>query len=352
MATLQFSKRGSAPTLEDVARHAGVSRGTVSLVLSNSSSRSNTRVSDATRQRILQAVSELRYSPNAIARSLRRQRTNTIGFYDAQGPNRPTGSFYAQILAGLQAGCLEYRQDLLWHGSFRQGDTDDIYGELANGKIDGLVLLAAPGDPLADRLAASHLPVVAIADAIASLPSVVADDDGGSRLVARYLAEKGHTNVLYRNLAGADLKSGGKTSQERRRRAFHEEAARLGMRVRDIVEVHWNGQLSPRDFARFADAPAGGRPTAVACVSDYAAYNQLRDCERAGLRVPEDMAVVGFDGNDQEMDLARFLTTVYAPWESVGQRALQKLMTMVGDGEARPEPETVLPVLLIVGDTA
>jgi len=351
VATLQqHSRKGAAPTLEDVARHAGVSRGTVSMVLNNG--RSNTRVSDATRQRILQAVSDLRYSPNAIARSLRRQRTNTIGFYDAQGPNRPTGSFYAQILSGIQSGCLEFRQDLLWHGSFRQGDADDIYAELANGKIDGLVLLAAPGDQLAERLAASHLPVVAIGDAIPSLPSVVADDDGGSRLVARYLAGKGHTNVLYRRLTGADDKEGAKISQVRRWRSFHDEAAKLGMRVRDMMEVHWSGELSPEDFARFAAGPRADRPTAVACVSDYAAYNQLRDCGRAGLRVPEDLAIVGFDGNDQEVDLARFLTTVYAPWERVGERALHKLMMMVGDGEARPEPETVLPVLLIVGDTA
>src|SRR5205085_1723592 len=125
----------------------------------------------------------------------------------------------------MQAGCDQYQKDLLLHGTFRGRSIDNIYAELLDGRLDGLIVQAPPSDPLVDRLAASHLPVIAVVDAIPSVPSVVVDDAGGSRLLARRLAERGHQRLIY--LAPIVPL----VSATRRRSAFLEAADQHGMQV-------------------------------------------------------------------------------------------------------------------------
>src|SRR5262249_47656133 len=119
------------PTMKDIAERVGVSKMAVSAVLSGTSS--TARVSEATRERILAAARELRYRPNAIARSLRSKRTNIIGFYSGYRYIDPRNPFFAEIVGGLQEGCAEHRKDLLLHTVFQRASVDDIYGELVDG---------------------------------------------------------------------------------------------------------------------------------------------------------------------------------------------------------------------------
>src|SRR5579884_2493358 len=151
-------------TLNDVARRAGVSKMAVSVVINGS--RSGTQVSQETRERILQAAKELQYRPNAVARSLARKRTNIVGFYNGYKGVDPRTLFMADVMSGLQYGCEAFRKDLLTHGSFRGTSVEDIYAELSNHMIDGLILYAPASDPLIPMLADSHLPVVAIVDPV------------------------------------------------------------------------------------------------------------------------------------------------------------------------------------------
>ena len=330
--------------MADIALRAGVSKVTVSAVLSASAG-NHTRVAPATRQRILDAARELDYAPNGIARMFRRRSTDIVGLYLGDWLLNTHDLFLAEIVSGLQIGCREYRKDLLLHGTFRGRLVDDIYLELISRKIDGLILFTQADDALAARLAASSLPVVAITDAVPVLPSVVADDRAGSRLLANYLAAKGHARVLYRRGLAQQ------TSANRRHEAFAEAAAHVGLTM-----VEDAGRLKAFDFALSAGEQAilgesgPGRPTAIVCSNDLLAYAAVDYCRSQNLRVPGDFAVVGFDGIVPQVRPAARLTTIRAPWSEVARTALGLVVKRLA-GEAVPK-ETVLPVELVIGDTA
>jgi DNA-binding LacI/PurR family transcriptional regulator len=134
-------------TIKDIASLVGVSTSTVSAVLGPRESR-HVRVSENTRAQILEAAERLKYRPNRMARSLRGEKTNVIGLYTAYGYLNPHVQFTGQILGGLHLGCDENRKDLLVHGLYAGRRPDEIYGELTDGWIDGLVVYTRPDDPL------------------------------------------------------------------------------------------------------------------------------------------------------------------------------------------------------------
>lgn len=332
-------RKEGAATLNDVAARAGVNKVTASIVLSGG--RGNTRVSDATRQRILDAAGELQYLPNALAQSLRRRRTHTLGFYMG-GFIDTRDLFLSEIVSGLQQGCEQNRHDFLMHGTFRGDSTGDIYAELLNGKVDGLVLHVPSGDPLVPRLAASRLPVVAVANPVPNLASVTVDDAGGSRLLARHLAEKGHRRVAY---AVSPFKL---SAAVRRYEAFLQAADECDMPVTAERARDAAGILSDFEQAYLA-LPARERPTAIVCWNDHFAYVLIERFRALGIRVPDDVAVAGFDGSTTLIPPAYRLTTVRAPWREVARTAVALLI----ENQGKPAPdETTLPVELVAGDTA
>ena len=332
------------PTMSDIANLAGVSKATVSAVISGTNG-NNTRVGEATRQKILTAAKELNYSPNGIARMFRHRTTDIVGLYLGDWLLNTHDLFLAEVVSGLQMGCYEYEKDLLIHRTFRSQDVDGIYLELISRKIDGLIMFTSENDPLAIRLASSSLPVVAIADPVESLPSVVADDRKGSRLIVQYLAERGHRHVLYRR--------GWKeqTSANRRYEAFVAESARLGVQISEDKhrsdEYDFVISQGEQDILR---RPLGDRPSAIVGASDRLAFAALEYCQDNDFVVPDDFAIVGFDGIATQTRPAVRLTTIQAPWSMVAQTAF-KLVVDAINGLSIPM-ETVLPVELVVGDTA
>ena len=330
--------------MSDIATLAGVSKATVSAVISGTNG-NNTRVGESTRQRILEAAQQLNYSPNGIAKMFRHGTTDTVGLYLGDWLLNTHDVFLAEIVSGLQKGCYEYEKDLLIHRTFRSQDINGIYLELISRKIDGLIMFAEESDPLAVRLASSTLPVVAIADPVAALPSVVVDDRTGSRLAVRYLAEQGHTHLLYRRGWAQQ------TSANRRYEAFCEEAARHHIMVSE--DLHRNEEydilLSDGEKA-ILGKPKDKRPTAIVCANDRLAFAAVDYCLDEGYKVPGDFSVVGFDGIVTQTRPAACLTTIRAPWADVAQTALRLVVESLG-GAALPR-ETMLPVELIIGDTA
>jgi DNA-binding LacI/PurR family transcriptional regulator len=151
---------------------------TASVVLNNNE-QASTRVSDATRRRVLAAAARLRYQPNAIARSLRDRTTHTICFYSGDRYSEPSHPFVSQIISGLQRACELHRKDLLLLRKYPGQRTDDVYARLASGKLDGIVYYGTATDPLVEQLVESHLAVVALADRVPGVPSVVVDDTHG-----------------------------------------------------------------------------------------------------------------------------------------------------------------------------
>jgi DNA-binding LacI/PurR family transcriptional regulator len=331
-------------TINDVAAKVGVSVMTVSNVLSNNQARRK-HVSEETRARVLEAVAQLQYYPNATARSLRRRRTNIIGFYAGHGYINPENAFLAAILGGLQEGCDAHRKDLLIHGTFRGASVAGIYAELSDGRIDGLVFYGPLNDPLAKMLADSPLPVVALADTVPALPSVVVDDAMGAGLQVAYLAAQGHRRIAYHSPLDMPV------SAERRLATFREAAVKRDMRWTEFPSAHVGNESHVSDAeAEWLALPSAERPTAAVCWNDVTAYDLLEQCYKRGVRVPEDLAIVGFDGVLPVRGLGRRLTTVRAPWAKVGQTAVGLLVRILA-GEQVPQ-ETMLPVEFRRGDTA
>jgi DNA-binding LacI/PurR family transcriptional regulator len=304
------------------------------------------RVSEATRERILEVARELRYRPNGVAQALRRRSTNIIGFYSGYGYLDARNPFLSVVIGGLQEGCGRRRKDLLLHGCYGAGQgatPDDIYGELANGRIDGLVVTAAPHDPLIDRLRDSSLPTVAIVDRIPGIPSVVSDETAGTRLLVEHLYSRGHRRIAYRDYTGW------RVSIHARREAFAAACAECGMQVEYWTDDEHTSDPGPWLTEWLARDP-DSRPTAVSCWNDLAAYDLLKHCESLGIRVPHDLAVTGYDAVPVA-GLPRYRLTTIRAAIAESARAAIDLLVSAGEGIQPPET-TVLPVELVIGDSA
>ena len=326
--------------MKDVAERAGVSLMTVSLVMRDGET---SRVSSETRARVLQIARELGYVPNARAQGLRLGVTNVIGLYAGYGYVNVRIPFLTEIVSGLQDACEVFGKDLLLHGTFRNRSTEQIYNELRDGSIDGLIVNMPASDPLAAQLAAAHFPVVAVGDPLPGLPAVVVDDEAGGRLIAEHLLDKGHTSCVY---VSGSVEA---VSAARRRHAFLQTARAKELEVRE-----W--QLGPLPqgnedlLEHFGPPVSGERPRVFVFWNDTSAYYFLGFCRQRGIRIPEDVAVVGFDGCSTPYEKFWSLTTVRAPWAEVAQTAVGHLNKLL-NGETVPA-ETVLPVQLVAGQTS
>ena len=329
------------PTINDIAERAGVSKMTVSAVLSKSSK--TVRVSEATRLRVLEVARQINYQPNIAARNLRRRRTDILGIYTRYGYLNGRSYFLTELLGGLQEGCDTHQKDLLLHGAFHGHTTEKIFSELTDGRIDGLILLTNEDDPLVSLLTESALPAVAIVDALPGLPSVVADDVAGMRQIVELLAAQGHRSLYYRD------RSYLRVSALRRLRSFQQTVVALGLQSVETVAADLSDMMTPSE-SLWMEEPRDKRPTAAVCWNDMTAYDLLGHCQSRGLRVPVDLAVTGFDGVAPPPGFNSRLTTIRAPWMEVARTAVDLLVRRI-EGETLPA-ETMLPVELILGDTA
>ena len=342
-------------TAKEIGRRLGLSQPTVSRILSGGDGH---RISPATRQRVMEAANQMGYRPNALARSLRQGRTNIVGLYTGYGYLDARNPFQAELIGGLQRAADKQRLDILLHGVFRGASTDDIFGELVDGRIDGLFINTHADDPLVARLRDSSLPVVAIADAVPGIPSVVADDAGGTTRLLDFLWEKGHRRIAYVRPRRRFL------SVEQRVETFQSWAEAHGLTPDQAPVYEIDFEFTEPALEAILSLPAETRPTAVCCWNDVAAFDFLMHCRKRGVSVPETLAVVGFDGLLTDPRFSpRALVTVGASWPDIADCAVALLRRMAtrskcnapgaykGDiGEEIPDL-TRLPVSWVCGDT-
>jgi len=307
--------------------------------------RSGTRVSEATRERIVAAAVELDYRVNPIARSLKTKQTGIIGFYSGNHSLEDRSPYLTEILLGIRAAADEVDKDLLMFGVFDGKSEVEVFRALSDGRVDGLVIHAAPDDPVVKLLAGSNFPVIAHTDALGSIPSVVVDDEAGGRLQAQFLHERGHRRILVRTSKYPF------TSVNRRTSAFMAEAALLGLET-CVGKRTTHGQdhaLEQEELDLFTKGRAD-RFTAIACWDDGCAHVQIPQLLAAGLRVPEDVAVIGYNGVGSVYPLAWDVTSIDCRWEQVARQAVKTLLERI-QGKDIPM-ETRLPVQIWRGATA
>ena len=327
-------------TAKDVARELNLSQPTVSRILSGDAAH---RASESTRKRVWEAAERLGYQPNAVARSLRHGRTNVIGVHTNHNYD-VRNDFLGTIVGALQCACGTYQLDLMLHNSLGS-PAETMFSKLRDGRIDGLILHAGSDDPLVEILGRSPLPVVTVADSLPNLPAVTCDDASGIEQLLELLWQKGHRNFALL------VPQVWLPSVARRQNAFEEELQKRGVaaKARRIIPIDFE-QAAP-----VLDELQRGGPVAALCWNDRTAYNLLRECLSRGVRVPEQVAVTGFDGFRDDQLPARELVTVSCPWEQVAGEALKKLVELIDLRQKKQAPhapeEIRLPVTISDGDT-
>jgi len=331
-------------THRDVARLANVSTAVVSYVINDGPR----PTSPAVRARVLKAIEELRYYPNAFARGLRAQRTDTIGFVvNSYNPLTVFAAPYSSgILTGLAAGLKEQDCYLLIYPMAIGEDPAALNKLLGSGRLDGVVVRLIQDPPATDSLmeaiAAVDLPCVFIERPGAAhfhFKSVTYDDALGAHLAMRYLLERGHRRIGH--LSG-DLRY---AAAQSRLEGYREALRDAGVTVDE--HLIQGGSWDTADVAGGMEQllALADPPTAVFAANDSLALAVL-DVLRAHQKlVPQDMAVVGFDDIPHAQQSFPPLTTVRVPLVDLGRRAVDLVLRLI-EGDDGVESET-LPVELI-----
>lgn len=331
-------------TLNDVAQMAGVSPTTVSLVLAGKAS--DRRISADTHRKVYGAASALGYTPSLLHRSLQRGRTHVISLYNAFRNREWSDLYMDRLSAAVEHAGGNFGYDVLVHCNFRR-DTKATYEFLNGGLCDGLVLFGPTSDePLLPLLRESGLPTVVIGPRCEEmvLSTVRDDEETGMRLIAEALVANGHTQIA----TVVDETHGVIDPMGRQRRLSTELAAR-GVHLAPSHVVPWRQDASnaPEVLARVLGLSP--RPTALFVWHDRTAYRLVEACEAAGIRVPEDLSIVGYDGLVWPSTTGHIVTSVSVALDEVGHAAVALLDRLIG-GAAGPLSET-LSVHMSLGTT-
>ena len=324
------------PTMEDVAARAGVSRALVSIVF-----RAAPGASSATRERVLAAARELDYHPDTRASRLGRTRTRTLGVVFGVGH-----TFHGDVIESLYAAADQAGYEIVLSGvTGRRPETTAVQTLLAE-RCEALVLLGS-GLPAGEmnRLA-GRLPVISVLRPVraAGVEVVRTDDADGLRQAVAHLAGLGHTRI-------AHCDGGRAPGAAQRRQGFRTAMRRLGGSAQ---AVDLPGGLTEEDGAASATAYLalrGQRPSAVTAFNDRCALGFIDTVRRAGLRVPDDVSVVGFDDIRQAAYPHISLSTVRQDADRLGALALQRVCARLDDGESQARELVVAPTFVARSST-
>lgn len=321
------------PVMTDVAARAGVSHQTVSRVLN-----APELVKPATRQRVLDAIEALGYRRNLSARALATRRTRLIGVINSGvsyfGPGQTTRAIEAAARGAGYATIASGAAD----ATANPVDTLDFFLDLA---VEGLIIVA-PTTEVADavRSLAGSLPIVIIAtglDAPEPMHVVAVDHEQGARDATRHLLELGHRTVAHisgpLNWFDASARISG----------WRTELHHAGVAAPAPISGGWEARDGYAAAQRLLALPE--MPTAVFAANDLMALGLLRRLHEAGLRVPQDVAVVGYDDSAGSDFFSPPLTTIRQPFDLVGERAMSVLIKTI-EGSA-PANMLILPTLIV-----
>ena len=324
-----------AATIRDVAERAGVSVASVSRVLTGAGV-----VTEATRERILEAVKALKYVPHSGARSLSTSRTHTIGVILPD----LFGEFFSELIRGMDVAARERGFHLIVSSSHDDADEASAAIRSMRGRVDGLIILSPhlDADGLAGNLS-SQLPVLLMNGGAvdAQKPSIVVDNRGGAVAAVQHLVSDGRRQIVHVRGPSGNLEA------ESRLAGYFEAMTAAG-----LSPVVING-----DFTQHAGYAAGValarrdvRPDGVFAANDMTAVGVLLALQEAGLRCPEDVAVVGFDDVPIAAIVRPALTTLRLNIVDTGRRALERLVDMIAAPESAGDEaicEVVRPILVV-----
>lgn len=305
-------------TINDVAELAGVSVATVSRAL-----RGFENVSPETRDRVQHAAERLQYAADSRASSLASGRTNLIGLISPD-----VGSWYiGETIAGVEARLAELGYDLLVYGVLPDRHTvHDLGDRLRARRVDGILMVDFfVAEEYRSIVLGQGIPVVATGEKVAGISCLTIDNRLGGQLAVQHLVELGHERIAFVGGATIGRSAPGTTDRDRLAGA-HSEAERHGASVVEIDGRYTieSGRQAFHELARLSP-----RPTAVFCASDEMAFGMLVEADSRGWSVPDDLAIVGFDGH--EMSELMGLTTVRQTTRANAISAVNLLVDRITD---------------------
>lgn len=332
-------------TQKELAKLAGVSSGTVSNVISGS-----TKVNEQSRQKVLEAIRILNYQPNLIARSLKTNRTHTLGIVVPD----LTIPFFPKIIRGAEFAARERGYFLIVLDSEGSALREvDMIALLRAQRVEGILLVTAGGQELSsERLASltSSSPVVCLDRLPVGLDvdSVCVDDCGAAEMAISHLMGMGHTEIAAITGPLTLL------NEQERLRGYRQTLQKGGIPIRN--SLIWSGSFEQEQVARMCQngllRPAG-RPSALFATNGVTGLAALRSLYAVGLSTPKDFSFVTFDELTAEDFFRPGITSVVQPTFDMGYRAIEVLLRRIEEGKTESQYEKVrLPATLTVRESS
>jgi DNA-binding LacI/PurR family transcriptional regulator len=338
-AARERSTAQAAVTIQDVAEQAGVGVGTVSRVLNGGEG-----VAAKTRRHVAAVIEELGYQPSPLARNLSLGRTQTLAVVV---PFLAQPSVVERLRGLLQRIAPSRYELVLYDVEAPERRMDSLRRLARRGHADGGVIVSLrPGDELVEAFAAARIPVVLLDAVHPGMPYVAIDDVAGGRLATRHLLDLGHRRIAF--VGDTETNPFGFTSSADRHKGYAETLAEAGVDVRrEYVREGPHGRhVAHRLTNELLELPEP--PTAIFAASDTQALGVLEAVTLAGLSVPGDVSVIGFD--DIEVAAYVGLTTVRQPLHDSGVRAAELLLELLERPNGQPVQER-LPLELVARRT-
>jgi len=334
-----------AITIYDVAKKAGVGIGTVSRVINNSP-----QISPETKDKVLKVINELKYQPHAMAQSLARKRTNIIACIVPDF----TSYFFTELLSGIQHEIRNHENDLILYS------VDDeekkcyfLQRTLVEKKVDGVLLLSLEiSDNDAKKFYQSRFPIVLVDSFHPQLDSITIENEQSAYSATRHLIELGHQKIAL--ITGQLLSAPASIRLKGYKKALEENAIAYDSRLvissdsYNDNEINYNHGFNKRaGYQAMLDLidMKQDQPTAAFITSDIQAIGAMRAIAERGLKVPDHIAIIGFD--DIEMAEWVGLTTMKQPMVEMGYLAVNQLMARIDDNNLPILKKSFLPELIV-----
>ncbi len=309
----------------DVAEEAGVGIGTVSRVLNESQ-----KVKEETREKVKKAMNKLNYRPDAMARGLARQRTNSAAVLVPTF----TEHFFVEVLRGVQKGLEKYEMDLVLYDVGSQEKKERHVNRVLNEKkVDGVLAIYTLAPEKIDGFKEADLPLVVINEAEEKTDSIFINDILGARKAVDYLLDLGHSDIAFLNGPlhsphAVKRLQGVKKAFSDSCLEFRKDLLISGDLYPELtVESDFTEELGFEQMEKILGRPEKKQPSAIFAASDIQAIGALKAIGEKGLSVPEDYSLIGYD----DIDLARHLnlTTISQPMFNMGKMGVDVLMERI-----------------------
>ncbi|GAB4495502.1 MAG: LacI family DNA-binding transcriptional regulator [Anaerolineales bacterium] len=325
-----------ALTLEDIARLSGVSRSTVSRVVNG-----DENVSPATRERVLNVIQQHNYQPNPAARRLAAGRTHTLGLVIADRTGTAfSNPYFSPIIQGVSNACNQQEYSLMLWLSNLQHEQRILRQLTSTNLVDGVIVsFTLANDPMIETLARGILPFVVIGHhPTPAIHSVDLDHRKAAGLATRHLLQHGYRRIA--TISGPLSQIAG----QERLQGFRQTLSEAGLLDERLIAA---GNFDETSGYTAMQKLLPQNPQGVFVANDVMAAGAYRAIKEAGLKIPDDIAVVGFDDIPLAAQLQPPLTTIRQPMQTLGTLAVQRLLDILHQPDTPPQQLLLPPELII-----